>query len=263
MKLINSDCIIALDELCRNGTFVDACITDIPYGETRSKWDSTLDMDSIWKFLKKLVKPSGAIILFGNEPYSSVVRMSNQDDYKYDIKWIKNRATGFANANYRPMRKYEDIMVFSQANASAGGKSNHMVYNPQGLVEINRKKKNHSNRFGLIDKGNVNRGQGNIINSNDEYVQKFTNYPSNVVEFECESKYVHPTQKPIALMEYLVKTYSNEGDTVLDFTMGSGTTGVACINTNRDFIGIEIDSNYFNIASERLNNIKNKHEIDK
>ena len=150
------------------------------------------------------------------------------------------------------MRKYEDIMVFSQANASSGGKSNPMVYNPQGLIEVNRHKKNTSNRFGLIDKDNINRGQDNIINSDSEYVQKFTNYPSNVVEFDCESKYVHPTQKPLALMEYLVKTYSNEGDTVLDFTMGSGTTGVACVNTNRDFIGIEIDQNYFNIAKKRI-----------
>ena len=262
MTLVNSDCIVALDELCGKGVVVDACIADIPYGETRSKWDSVLDMESIWGFLRRIVKPNGAIVLFGNEPYSSVVRMSNPSDYRYDIKWIKNRATGFANANYRPMRKYEDIMVFSQANASSGGKSNPMVYNPQGLIEVNRHKKNTSNRFGLIDKDNINRGQDNIINSDSEYVQKFTNYPSNVVEFDCESKYVHPTQKPLALMEYLVKTYSNEGDTVLDFTMGSGTTGVACVNTNRDFIGIEKDENYFNIAKKRIEGINYEMAID-
>jgi site-specific DNA-methyltransferase (adenine-specific) len=237
---------------------IDMILCDLPYGETRSKWDKVLDFDKLWEQYLRVIKDTGAIVLFGNEPFSSMLRQSQPDLYRYDWKWIKNRATGFANCNYRPMRMYEDIIVFSKANASAGGKNNSMVYNPQGLVEVNKTKKNTSNRKGLISYNNNNLGENNSLNGDSEYTQKYTNYPNNLLYFDCEKKYIHPTQKPVELLEYLIKTYTNEGNLVLDNCMGSGSTGVAALNLNRNFIGIELDENYFNIAKERIEGIVNK-----
>ena len=206
----------------------------------------------MWERLDKLIKSDGAICIFGNEPYSSMVRASNFKDYKYDWKWVKNRATGFANCNYRPMSRYEDIMVFSKANASSGGKKNPMIYKPQGLVPSGKVKKNTPKRHGLIQNDTNNVGKDNILMQDTEYVQKFTNYPDNILEFNCECKYVHPTQKPTDLLEYLIKTYTDKDELVLDFTMGSGSTGVACMNTDRKFIGIELEEKYFDIAINRI-----------
>jgi site-specific DNA-methyltransferase (adenine-specific) len=251
INLIKGDCLEVMKTI-PDGS-IDAIITDPPYAKTRGRWDSVIDLDLMWTELKRIIKPNGAIVLFGNEPFSSKVRCSNLDEYRYDWKWVKNRATGFPNCNYRPMNKYEDIMVFSKANASTGGKKNSMEYYPQNLIVSNKVKKNTPKRHGLIQKDTNNVGKNNILMQPTEYVQKFTNYPNNVLNFNCESKYVHPTQKPILLMEYLISTYTNEGETVLDFTMGSGSTGVAAKNTNRNFIGIEMDENYFNIAKQRIN----------
>lgn len=250
IKLYNDDCLKILTDI--EDKSVDMILTDLPYGETRSKWDKILDLDSLWGQYLRIIKDTGAIVLFGNEPFSSMLRQSQPTYYRYDWKWVKNRATGFANSNYRPMRIYEDIMVFSKANASAGGKNNSMVYKPQGLIEVNKIKKNTSNRKGLISENNVNVGIENCLNSNKEYIQKFTNYPNNVLYFDCEKKYVHPTQKPLELIKYLLQTYTIEGETVLDSCMGSGTTGVGCVELNRKFIGIEIDKKYYEIARGRI-----------
>ena len=250
INLVNGDCLIEMSTIPDKS--VNLILTDLPYGETRSKWDKILDFDKLWEHYLRVITDNGAIVLFGNEPFSSMLRQSQPNYYRYDWKWVKNRATGFANCNYRPMRAYEDIMVFSKANASAGGKSNPMIYNPQGLIEVNKTKKNTANRKGLISYNNNNLGENNSLNGDSEYVQKYTNYPNNILYFDCEKKYVHPTQKPLELMKYLVLTYSNIGDMVLDSCMGSGTTGVACKELNRDFIGIEIDKKYFDIASERI-----------
>ena len=250
INLVNGDCLIEMSTIPDKS--VNLILTDLPYGETRSKWDKILDFDKLWEHYLRVITDNGAIVLFGNEPFSSMLRQSQPNYYRYDWKWVKNRATGFANCNYRPMRAYEDIMVFSKANASAGGKTNPMIYNPQGLIEVNKTKKNTANRKGLISYNNNNLGENNSLNGDSEYVQKYTNYPNNILYFDCEKKYVHPTQKPLELMKYLVLTYSNIGDMVLDSRMGSGTTGVACKELNRDFIGIEIDKKYFDIASERM-----------
>ena len=250
INLVNGDSLKEMQSI--EDKSVNLILTDLPYGETRSKWDKILDFDKLWEHYLRVITDNGAIVLFGNEPFSSMLRQSQPNYYRYDWKWVKNRATGFANCNYRPMRAYEDIMVFSKANASAGGKSNPMIYNPQGLIEVNKTKKNTANRKGLISYNNNNLGENNSLNGDSEYVQKYTNYPNNILYFDCEKKYVHPTQKPLELMKYLVLTYSNIGDMVLDSCMGSGTTGVACKELNRDFIGIEIDKKYFDIASERM-----------
>lgn len=236
---------------------IDCILCDLPYGKltdkTRAKWDENLNYDDIFNHCRRIIKDNGAILLFGNEPFSSIVRIKLFKLYKYDLKWVKSKTTGFANANYRPMNKYEDIMVFSKANASAGGKSNPMIYNPQGLVAVNRKKKNTAARQGIVKNDTNNLGSGNsLLQEGSEYIQKYTGYPCNVIYFDNPKIYLHPTQKPVELCEYLIKTYTNEGDLVLDNCMGSGTTGVACINTNRDFIGMELDEKYFNIAKDRI-----------
>lgn len=250
IELYHGDCLKLMKNIPNCG--VDMILCDLPYGETRSGWDKVIDFDELWLQYLRIIKPNGAIVLFGNEPFSSHLRMSNEQLYRYDWKWVKNRATGFANCNYRPMRAYEDILVFSKANASAGGKNRSMVYNPQGLVPVNLTKRNTDKRKGLVSQNNNNVGEKNQLNSATEYTQKFTNYPSNLLFFDCEKKYVHPTQKPVALLEYLIKTYTNEGETVLDNCMGSGSTGVACVNTGRNFIGMEIEKEYFDIASKRI-----------
>ena len=251
-KLYQGDCLEVMDKLIESGIVFDMVLVDPPYAKTRGRWDVLIPLNDMWNRLSKLIKPNGAICIFGNEPYSSMVRMSNIENYKYDWKWVKNRATGFANCNYRPMARYEDIMIFSKANASTGGKNNAMIYKPQGLIVSGKKKKNTTKRHGLIQQDTNNVGKNNILMQDTEYIQQYTNYPNNILEFNCESKYVHPTQKPVDLLEYLIKAYTNEGDLVLDFTMGSGSTGVACLNTNRRFVGIELDEKYFNIAKERL-----------
>jgi len=251
--LIKGDCLEVMDRLIELGVKVDAIITDPPYEKTRGRWDNLIPFDKMWERVDKLIKPKGAVVLFGNEPFSSALRMSNINEYKYDIKWVKNRATGFANCNYRPMNKYEDILIFSKANASTGGKKNSMCYHPQGLIQSGKKKKNTSKRHGLIQNDTNNVGLNNkLMQDGSEYVQKFTNYPSNIAEFSVDSNYLHPTMKPLALIEYLIKTYTNEGETVLDFTSGSFTTSVASIRTNRKSIGIELDEGYYNIGVNRV-----------
>ena len=250
-QLFCGDCLEVMKQMPDKS--VDMILCDLPYGETRAKWDAVIPFDKLWEQYNRIITDNGAIVLFGNEPFSSQIRCSNLKMYRYDWKWIKNNQTGFANANYRPMRKYEDIMVFSKANASAGGKNNAMPYFPQGVIAINKPKKNTSKRQGLVGYKNNNRGKDNkLLQDGTEYTQHFTNYPSNVLQFDVEPRHVHPTQKPVALCEYLIKTYTNENDVVLDNCMGSGTTGVACRNLGRKFIGIELDEEYFKIAENRI-----------
>lgn len=180
----------------------------------------------MWEHLKRVVKPNGAIVLFGSEPFSSALRMSNIKQYKYDWVW-KKRAVNFLNAKKQPLREVENIMVF-----------NSLFYYPQGLIYKPRvnKRRNSTETNGAHGLSNLS---------------EHTNYPKNILEFKNE-RGLHPTQKPVALMEYLIKTYTNEGETVLDFTCGSGSTGVAAVNLGRNFIGIEKDPQYFEIAKERI-----------
>jgi len=229
-----------MDRLISKGIIVDAIITDPPYGTTACNWDSIIPFDQMWKRLNKLIKSNGAIVLFGSEPFSSALRMSNIKNYKYDWVWEKSKVSHFAQAPYRPLTITENIIVFSFGGTSKNAK-NRMKYNPQGLKNINKicKGKRHSDHR-----------PSNTIQK--DYIQTKTGYPKQILKFKSDNAKLHPTQKPVALMEYLIKTYTNEGETVLDFTMGSGTTGVACLNTNRKFIGIELEDKYFQIASERI-----------
>ena len=224
---------------------VDAIITDPPYGTTACKWDSVIPFEPMWEQLNRIIKPNGAILLFGQEPFSSAQRFSNIKDYRFDFIWQKTRPTLFQHANKRPMKDHELISVFYKKQPT---------YNLE-LVEKEKPTNNYrKNKTGeLLGKGCRNKKQ----------VQTKTGYNRQIMQYKMHNVgNLHPTQKPIELIEKLVKTYTNEGETVLDFTMGSGTTGVACVNTKRSFIGIEQDDKYFTIAQDRIDNAQRQSLID-
>lgn len=253
-ELLQGDCLELMKDI-PDGS-VDMILCDPPYGTTACKWDTIISFETMWELYERIIKNNGAICLFGCEPFSSKLRLSNLDMYKYDWYWKKSRVSGFTNAKLKPLKDVETISVFSKGKTS-NGNSNNMVYFPQGLIEINKTvtsyKRNEADKEGHKFDRPSHRGT---------YVQQFTNYPKQLLEFSSESKTQHPTQKPVALLEYLIKTYTNEGDVVLDNCMGSGSTGVACVNTNRNFIGIELNEEYFNIAKERIEGIVNSEEND-
>jgi site-specific DNA-methyltransferase (adenine-specific) len=218
---------------------VDMVLTDPPYGTTACKWDSVNPLEPMWEQLKRVIKPNGAIVMTASQPFTSALIMSNVKMFKYDWVWNKPRPTGVLNAKRQPLRDKEDILVFYGSQCT---------YNPQGLVAVNKEVGTGATKAN--QRGNAT---GKISQTaSGKYTQEKGNYPRQVQKFANASKTVHPTQKPVALMEYLIKTYTNEGETVLDFTMGSGTTGVACANLKRDFIGIELDEKYFEIAKNRI-----------
>ena len=235
-KLYHGDCLKVMDLLIEQGIKVDTIITDLPYGTTQCKWDTVIPFDKMWDRLNKLIKPGGAIVLFGNEPFTSALRMSNIKNYKYDWKWDKVRGVGHLNAKRRPMMCIEDIMIFYNKQC---------IYNPQ-MRERDKPRQSMNNATQQVYGKSKENFKGEKLNKK---------YPINLITFSKSSQndmIFHPTQKPTDLLEYLVKTYTNENDLVLDFTMGSGSTGVACLNTNRRFIGIELDENYFNISVNRI-----------
>lgn len=216
---------------------IDMILCDLPYGTTACKWDNIIPFELLWEHYNRIVKDNGAIVLFGSQPFTSVLVNSNLKGYKHHWVWLKNRGTGFQVAKYRPMMKTEDIIAFTK-------KGERIKYIPQ-MIKLEKPyySKNASSTNGTNPLLYFNNG-GKIVDSK---------YPTNVLEFSKVSKPLHPTQKPVELLEYLIKTYTNEGERVLDNCMGSGSTGVACINTNRNFIGIEKDEKYFEIAKERIN----------
>ena len=240
-NLMLGDCLERIKEI-ESGS-VDMILTDPPYGTTACKWDSIIPLEPMWEQLKRIIKPNGAIVLFGNEPFSSFLRVSNINNYKYDWVWDKNKPTGMLNAKRQPLRRFENVMVFYKKQCT---------YNPQKTINLNGPEKRSLYAYSRENEGGETTGkikQGGT--SSDYEADKLL--PVNIQVFKKPNKPKHPTQKPVALMEYLIKTYTNESETVLDFTMGSGSTGVAAKNLNRKFIGIEMDEGYFNIASERIN----------
>lgn len=213
---------------------VDCILADVPYGTTACKWDTVIPFEPMWEQLNRIIKPNGAICIFGSEPFSSALRMSNIKNFKYDWIWNKKLAGNGILAKKQPLKIHEIVSVFNSS-----------VYIPQMTKGKYRKKMTGGIKESEITGGNT------VVEeySNDLY------YPKTILEYgigNMRKGRLHPTQKPVDLLEYLIKTYTNEGETVLDFTMGSGSTGVACINTNREFIGIELDENYFNIAKKRI-----------
>jgi len=211
---------------------VDMVCTDPPYGTTNCKWDSVIPFEPMWAQLKRIVKPNGAIVLTASQPFTSALVMSNVGMFRYDLKWIKTQATGFYNANRMPLRAHEDILVFYRSLPS---------YNPQKTDGEPYVQKRGS-------ASNVYQGKDLSVTVNETGMR----HPLSWQVFQRDADKVHPTQKPVALMEYLIRTYTNPSETVLDFTMGSGTTGVAAANIGRRFIGIEMDADYFAIAQARI-----------
>ena len=245
MKLYNADCLSILPSLADNS--VDLILTDPPYGTTPCKWDSVIPLDKMWIELKRIIKKESAILLFGIEPFSSILRSSNLNWFKYDWIWEKQNAANFLQAKYAPMKVHEIVSVFSNAAVTYSNGNISIKYNPQMAVG---KPYKHNGSDKIHITGPTVRTPVKVIETKNNGFR----YPRSIIKFDKDNfKRVHPTQKPIALLEYLIKTYSNENDTVLDFTMGSGSTGIACKNLNREFIGIELDKKYFEIATNRIN----------
>jgi site-specific DNA-methyltransferase (adenine-specific) len=233
-QLYNGDCLEVMDYLIEQNIKVDCILTDPPYGTTACKWDTVIPFDEMWLRLNKLIKPNGAIVLFGVQPFFSYLICSNIKDFKYELIWEKEGATNFMFLKKQFGKVTENIAIFYKKQPT---------YNPQ-MVKMGRP---------VLSVG----GNGSKTYKNQEFKSdkkpRDEKYPTNILRFNRDrKKSFHPTQKPVGLLEYLIKTYTNEGEVVLDFTMGSGSTGVACMNLNRKFIGIELDNNYFDIAVNRI-----------
>lgn len=225
-SLYMGDCLELMKDIPDNS--VDMILCDLPYGTTRNKWDSVIPFDLLWGEYGRIC--SGPVVLTACQPFTSSLVISNTKCFRHNWVWKKKHATGHLNAKRMPMKQHEDVLVFC---------SRVPTYNPQGLIAYNKvtKRGNNGTNFGK---------------SGRENFQEWTNYPRSVLEFASDANPVHPTQKPVALMEYLIRTYTNAGDAVLDNCMGSGTTGVSCMNTGRKFIGMEMDAGYFEVAKNRI-----------
>lgn len=230
IDLQNGDCLELMREL--PDASVDMILCDLPYGTTKNKWDSVIPFDELWAEYRRIAKPKAPIVLTASQPFATDLIQSNRSDFRYELIWDKTKGGNFMLAKKQPMKSHENVLVFYRQQPT---------YNPQMEVRGKARKKGGgkaSDNFGVIPS----------VSYNNEY------YPTSIMVHSTGSRkdHTHPTQKPLSLMEYLVRTYSNEGDTVLDNCMGSGTTGVACVNTGRSFIGMELDPTYFEIARNRI-----------
>ena len=232
-KLFHGDCLEVMDMLIAKGIKVDCILTDPPYGTTKCKWDSIIPFDAMWERLNKLIKPNGAIVLFGRQPFTSELIRSNIKNFRYELIWEKEQATNFMFLKNQFGQCTENISVFYKKQPT---------YNPQ-MIPTDKPIKSCGGNKSNTYKNQEFKGNKEI---------RFEKYPLNILRFNRERKPIHPTQKPVKFFEYLIKTYTNENELVLDLTKGSGSTGVACINTNRKFIGIEKDDKYFEIAKKRI-----------
>ena len=239
-RIYNEDCLEGMKRI-PDGS-VDMILCDLPYGLTASKWDAVIPNDLLWEQYERVIKENGAIVLFGNEPFSSHLRMSNIKSYRYDWKWDKVRGANFATVNRRPFNSFEDIMVFYKKQPT---------YNPQFWQG-----KPYEQKQGYVGEGKqTGLSRKEVVTKSDG-----RRYPLSIIRFSKENG-LHPTQKPVPLFEYLIKTYTNEGETVLDNCMGSGTTAIACINTERNFIGFELDKTYYEKSLERIKNHATQNEL--
>lgn len=238
------DCIEKMALL--NENTVDLVLCDLPYGTTKCSWDEIIPFDKLWPLYRHVLKPTGCVILFGNQPFTSCMIQSNLPWFKQSLVWNKNKCGSPALAKIRPMQVHEDVVIFAPGRTT---------YNPQ-MGEGEPYTRKSSKPEGYV--GRCNR-HGYGLKPKTEFTNEGTRYPKSILNFSRDfsaQQQVHPTQKPVPLLEWLIKTYSNEGETVMDNTMGSGSTGVACINTNRDFIGIEKDAEFFKIARKRILNAR-------
>lgn len=240
--LLHGDCLELMKDIPDKS--IDAIICDLPYGITQNRWDFVIPLDKMWAQLQRIRIDSTPIVLFADGKFTPALQMSNIKEYRYDLIWDKKGTTGFLNAKRMPLRKHEKILLFYKRLPT---------YNPQMVKGKARMKGGKT-----INNGNYGKFDGD----REAYLSD-TYYPTSIIEISGSNQRdkMHPTAKPVELMEYLIKTYTNEGETVLDFTMGSGTTGVACVNLNRNFIGMELDEGYFNIATNRIQEAKNNKTL--
>lgn len=243
-KIYNMDCLDGMAMM--HPASVDAIICDLPYGTTKNKWDAVIPLPELWQHYKRLLKPNGAIVLFSQMPFTAILACSNIDWLKYEWIWEKENATGHLNSHFAPMKKHENILVFSDGAAGmVKDRKRAMKYNPQynsGKPYTIRGGQNNTSK-------NYGKQRGYVLNNNDGNHY----YPTDILQFKRDANKMHPTQKPVDLIRYLVRTYTNEGDIVLDNCMGSGTTAIACIKEKRHFIGFEINKEYFDRAQRRIN----------
>ena len=251
-NIYNMDCLEGMKRIPDKS--VDCVICDLPYGTTACKWDVVIPLDKLWEQYRRVLKHQGSVLLFGSEPFSSMLRMSNLDWYKYDWIWQKGTPSGFQHAKNMPMKDYENICVFSGAGMGHASRlgENRMIYNPQGLQKMDKPVVEHNKRCKFS--GTV----GSRPSNQDTVVREITNYPRMIQFFDNQcgetmnNKRLHPTQKPVDLIRYLIRTYTNDGAVVLDNTIGSGTTAIAAIREHRHYIGFELDKGYFNMATKRI-----------
>ena len=247
-ELYCGDCLAVMPSIPDSS--IDLVLCDLPYGTSVvHKWNKALPLEKLWKEYERIIKPNGVICLFGTQPFTSQLICSNIKLFRYLWLWKKETPTGFLNANYKPLNAIEEIAVFSKAKVGSLSK-NPIPYHPPTLKAIDKTKINKTGNTWRSAMGY--KSEHNQLNSGTEYVQKFTNYPTTILEYAREKEQIHPTQKPTDLLEFLIQTYTNENDVVLDNCMGSGSTGVACINTNRRFIGIEKERYYYDLARSRI-----------
>ena len=254
--LIHGDCLVEMDKLIRGGQKVDLILTDLPYGTTACKWDNIIPFEPMWDCINKLSNPTTPTVLFGSEPFSTLLRYSNLKNYRYDWIWSKSNPASIGIAKYQPMRYHETISVFYKKWGQ---------YYPQMIKRHSpRIKQAHDNNwsFTVNPPDSVMPDAKHIQIDATKYDPNWK-YPSSILEFNSikgnsHEKVAHPTQKPLKLLEYLIRTYTKENNLVLDFTMGSGSTGVACLQTNRNFIGIELDEKYYEIAKKRCKDYQSK-----
>ena len=240
IDLRQGDCLELMKEIPDKR--IDMILCDLPYGTTACKWDTIIPFEGLWEQYNRIIKDDGAIVLFGSEPFSTELRHSNLKMYKYDWIWDKRQSSSALNCNYQPLKTHEIISVFGKM-ATTYSKKGNMKYNPQDIIPCQKINKRKSQKADIFHSS-----------PNVPTVQKYTNYPKSILNYSREGN-LHPTQKPVELLEYLIKTYTNNKDVVLDNCMGSGSTGVAALNLHRKFIGMELDEKYFEIASNRINEV--------
>ena len=238
IKLFNGDCLEVMKEIPDKS--VDMILCDLPYGTTQNKWDSIINLDKLWEQYERIIKDNGAIVLFAQTPFDKVLGSSNLKLLKYEWIWRKSKPTGHLNAKKMPLKQHENILVFYKKLPT---------YNCLNLTKVDK----------MVSRTN----KGNYGECSKTTKQEYTGYPKSILDYNSiiSSNQLHPTQKPVELLEYLIKTYTNDGMFVLDNCMGSGSTGVACVNTNRKFIGIELDEGYFKIASDRIHKAIEEREF--
>ena len=254
ITLLNGDCLKMMKEIPDNS--IDMVLCDLPYGTSASSWDKKLPMNDLWNEYKRIIKHNRAIVLFSQQPFTSLLITSNIEMWKYNWIWEKDNGTNFMNSHFCPLKITEDICVFGNGATSFVKNGENLIYNPQfsegkpySIISGNQKSNSAVVRGGKGGRDDV----GGYKTESDG-----KRYPKNLIKFNRDKDKLHPTQKPVSLCEYLIQTYTNEGDVVLDNCMGSGTTGIACLNTNRKFIGMELDDTYFEIAKKRIEEVRSK-----